>query len=58
MNGFKVLEYTRGDEAFRTLVSISKYNIYPGFGEAEKGHLLLQDHGNEVAFRSIKIRVL
>ncbi len=58
MNGFKVLEYTRGDEAFRTLVGISKYNIYPGFGEAEKGHLLLQDHGNEVAFRSIKIRVL
>ena len=58
MNGFKVLEYTRGDEAFRTLVKISKYNIYPGFGEAEKGHLLLQDHGNEVAFRSIKIRIL
>jgi hypothetical protein len=58
LNGFKTVEYERGTQMWRALVNYSKYVVWPGFGEAATGHVLLQDHGNRVSFRSIKIRAV
>lgn len=58
LNGRKVLEFERGSNEYNQLVKNSKYNKYTNFGMAEKGHILLQDHGNRVYFKNIKIREL
>ncbi|MEO1012369.1 MAG: DUF1080 domain-containing protein [Bacteroidota bacterium] len=58
LNGMKVLAYERKSDNYLTLVSESKYKKWPHFGEADEGHILLQDHGDRVSFKNVKIREL
>ena len=58
LNGVKLLEYERNNDMWQALVNYSKYRDWPNFGNAEEGLLLLQDHGDEVWFKNIKIKEL
>jgi 3-keto-disaccharide hydrolase len=58
MNGGKILEFDIGSPEMKALIADSKYRVNPGFGEVRKGHILLQDHNEEVWYRSLKIREL
>lgn len=58
LNGVMVLEFERGSEDFRAKVAESKFADIEGFGEAPKGHILIQDHGSETAFRNLRIKTL
>ena len=58
INGTKVLEYDLDTEHFNSLLSASKYRSIPGFADKRAGHIVLQDHTDEVWYRNIKIRIL
>jgi hypothetical protein len=58
LNGEKVLEFERGSDALKALIAKSKFKDQPLFGTFSKGHLLLQEHGDKVWYRKIKIREL
>ncbi len=55
LNGIKIVEYTRGTPEWRALVATSKFKEYKGFGESATGHILLQEHGNEVHYKNLKV---
>jgi len=58
LNGEKYVEYEIGSEDWKERVAKSKFAEWEQFGTADAGHICLQDHGNDVCFRNIKIKVL
>lgn len=58
LNGVKVVTYELGSPEFKAKVAASKFKAWPMFASAQRGHIALQNHGDPVAYRSIKIRVL
>ena len=57
-NGVETLRFPVNGTEWETLVANSGFKNSPGFGKAQTGHIALQDHGNQVAYRNIKIREL
>ncbi len=58
LNGVKIVECRLDSDDWKQRIANSKFNKYEGFGVQPKGHIALQDHGNDIWFRSIKVRDL
>jgi 3-keto-disaccharide hydrolase len=59
LNGFKLLEYELGSPDWQAKVKASKFNDWPNYGKAKRGHIAIQgDHEGTLAFRNIRIREL
>lgn len=56
LNGQKVVEYELGSEDWERRVADSKFAQWPEYGRADEGHIALQDHGDRVWFRNVKLR--
>jgi hypothetical protein len=58
LNGQKLFEYELGSAEWKAKAEASKFKSMPLYGKAPEGHIGLQDHGDKVEFRNIRIRVL
>ena len=58
LNGQKVVEYEQGSADWAAKVKASKFKDWPNYGKAMRGRIGLQDHGDTVSFRNIRIREL
>jgi hypothetical protein len=58
LNGVEVVEYEIASDDWERRVQASKFKEYPAYGRARRGHIGLQDHGDAVAYRNIRVREL
>jgi glucose/arabinose dehydrogenase len=58
LNGYQYSSFNVGNDDWNRRVAKSKFAAFPNFGKATEGYLCLQDHGDKVAYRNIKVREL
>lgn len=58
LNGEKIVEYDMWTPDWDSLRMAGKWKDYPAYGQARQGHIALQDHGNKIWFKNVKIRPL
>lgn len=58
LNGQRIVQYTLGSDEWRARVRASKFNDWPMYGMSRRGHIGLQDHGDPVWYRNLRIRSL
>jgi hypothetical protein len=58
LNGVRIVAYELGSADWQARVAASKFADMPGYGRARRGHIALQDHGDPVWFRNLRIRPL
>ena len=58
LNGVNVVSTTYGDDAWRKMIANSKFKTMPDFGKIFKGHIALQDHGDNVWYKNIMVKKL
>jgi hypothetical protein len=56
MNGVKYYDFIVGSDDWNERVAKGKFKTFPSFAKAGRGHICLQDHNGQIAFRNIKIR--
>jgi len=58
LNGSNIVTYELDSPALKARIAMSKFAALPRFAKESAGHIALQDHGDDVWFRNIRIRVL
>ena len=58
LNGELMFSYVLGSDPFKALVQQSKFRNTKGYGEVARGHILIQDHGDKVSYKNMKIKEL
>lgn len=58
LNGKRIVTYQLGSDDWKARVAASKFRDMPKYGQNRRGHIVLQDHGDSIAFRNIRILVL
>ena len=56
LNGYKVVDFTMHNQSWNDMIAKSKFKDMKGFGQTKSGHIALQDHGDKVWFKNVKIR--